>query len=142
VTLSTTARAVVVDVRNTTAHGPVETVDRLTTIGTHLVEAFAELRTGDEPAALVVRHTPAPSGRLSGSLLGEIVVASCRSFVRQLRYDRSWVDTPISFVDARDATDDEVAAVVESALAGRTPVAVERTTGRTAAYGWERGDGL
>jgi hypothetical protein len=135
-------RVVVVDLRGLEAEGADALVGRLDGMTGFLVAAFAALRDGGEPAALVVRHQPAASGRLSGSLLGELSVSGSRSFMRQLRYDRSWVDTPLVFVDGRDATDDELSAIVEAALTGDARIEVERSSGRTAAFGWERGHGL
>ena len=79
---------------------------------------------------------------MSASLLGELCVSGSRSFLRQLRYDRSWIDTPVVFVDGRDGDDGELAALTAAALVGSARVEVERSSGRTAAYGWERGDGL
>jgi hypothetical protein len=135
-------RVVVVDLRAVEADGADALVARLGEITTFLVGAFAGLREDGEPAALVVRHRPAASGRMSASLLGELCVSGSRSFLRQLRYDRSWIDTPVVFIDGRDAGDDELAALAGAALAGGARIEVERSSGRTAAYGWERGDGL
>lgn len=135
-------RVVVVDVRAAEAEGAEELMARLQAITEFLIAAFAGLRHGGEPAALVIRHTPAASGRLSGSLLGELAVSGTRSFLRQLRYDRSWVDRPLVFIDGRDASDGELAPVAAAALAGGARIELERSSGRTAAFGWERGDGL
>jgi hypothetical protein len=134
-------RTLVVDVRGMASAG-VALVDSLAAIAGFLVAGFAALTPEGRPAALVVRHEPSPSGRTSGSLLGEMTVSACRAFVRQLRYDRSWVEVPLTFVDGRDATDAELTALVGAALAGGARIEVERTSGRTAAYGWERGAGL
>jgi alpha-D-ribose 1-methylphosphonate 5-triphosphate synthase subunit PhnG len=134
-------RAVVVDVRGMASSGG-DLVEELAAIASFLVASFAALTPAHEPAALVVRHDPAASGRLSGSLLGEMTASACRAFVRQLRYDRNWVDVPLTFVDGRDATDAELAALIAAGLAGGARIEVERTSGLTAAYGWERGAGL
>jgi hypothetical protein len=130
-------RAVVVDLRDWSSE---PAVDDLATIAHGLIDAFATLDGERGAAALVVRHRPAPSGRVSGSLATELVVSACRSFFRQLRYDKDWTDTPVVFVDARDAEEGELQLVITAALSGRSRIDIERATGLTAGYRWERGD--
>ena len=97
-------RVVVVDLRAVAADGPDELGERLGDVTRFLVGAFARLRPADGPAALVIRHRPAASGRMSASLLGELCVSGSRSFLREPRYDRSWIDTPVVFVTGGTAT--------------------------------------
>jgi hypothetical protein len=117
-----------------------DTLPTLVAVASGLVSTFAGLDPADGPAAIVVRHHPAPSGRASGSLATEVVTSACRSFFRQLRYDKDWLHTPVVFVDGRDADDDDLRAVVVAALAGQARIDLERSTGPAAGYGWERGD--
>lgn len=129
-------RAAVVDLRG---WEPPDLVGGLVDVEDAVMGAFRSF--GPEaPAAVVVRHVPAPSHRVSGGQASEMALCACRGLVRQLRYDRSWSAVPLVFVDARDAPDDEVRPVVVAALGGRSRIDLDRSSGATAAFGWERGD--
>jgi hypothetical protein len=135
-------RALVADLRALHPSGGEEVLAALSDLARFLTRGFAALGPSDGPAALLVRNRPAASGRVSDSLFGEMAVVACRGFVRQLRYDRSWTDVPLVFADARDAPDEELAPLVTAALHGSSAVELDRSSGRHAAFGWERGDGL
>lgn len=135
-------RALVADLRALSPAAADEVLRALSDLARFLTRGFAVLGPNGGPAALLVRHRPAPSGRTSDSLFGETALVACRAFVRQLRYDRGWTDVPLVFVDARDASDQELIPLVAAALEGRSTVELDRSSGRGAAFGWERGDGL
>lgn len=130
-------RTTVIDLRELTDASDVREV--LLAICNHLIDQLAGLTPPQASAAVVVRHRPAPSGRVSITLAGEAGLCATRSFVRQLRYDRAWIDTPLVFVDGRDAPDSELASVVAACLAGQTRIDVDRSSGSTTGAGWVRG---
>lgn len=120
----------------------VDTFSRLEDLAGWCVERFAELSLSVAPVAVVIRHEPAPSGRTSSTMLGELGICGVRGFVRQMRYDRKWREIPLNFVDARNAGDEEIKGLVTALLAGQTRIDVDRSSGRTAGAFWKKGDGL
>jgi hypothetical protein len=101
------------------------------------------VRTSDpRPLAIVVRHQRSGSGRTSDSLWGEVALNAVRGFFRQLRYDRNWLSLPLSFVDAGEASDDEVRALVDGLESGSSRIEVDKSSGVTVAADWKHKEGL
>ena len=59
-----------------------------------------------------------------------------------MRYDRSWKAVPLTFIDARDASDEEIAGVTTALLTGDSRLDVDRSSGLTAGAGWKMGDSI
>jgi hypothetical protein len=106
------------------------------------VREFAVRSQSARPTAVVVRHTPAGSGRISASFFSELALCAVRAFVRQMRYDRGWKAIPLTFVDARDASDEEIAGVTTALLSSASRLDVDRSSGLTAGAGWKLGDSI
>jgi hypothetical protein len=101
------------------------------------------VRTSDpQPLAIIVRHQRSGSGRTSDSLWGEVALNAVRGFFRQLRYDRNWLSTPLSFVDAGEASDEEVRALVDALGSGSSRIEVDKSSGITVAATWKHKEGL
>jgi hypothetical protein len=104
-------------------------------------EATARTSRAD-PLAIVVRHHRSGSGRTSDTLFGELALNAVRGFFRQLRYDRSWLSTPLSFVDAGNSSDEEITQLVTALASGPARVEVDKSSGETVAANWKYKEGL
>jgi hypothetical protein len=129
-----------VDLRTYTP--PADFLNALTDLTTWCIRAFASLTPVPSAAAVMVRHHPAPSGRVSDSLFAEIALCGLRGLVRQLRYDRSWLQTPLIFADAGSIGDEEIVSLAKALAHGEGRVEVERSSGVTVASSWKRGQSL
>jgi hypothetical protein len=94
------------------------------------------------PLAIVVRHHRSGSGRTSDSLFGEVALNAVRGFFRQLRYDRNWLPIPLTFVDAGDADDQELSAIVGGLANGTSRIEIDKSSGETVAAHWKHKEGL
>lgn len=132
--------ALVVNLRTFTP--PADLLKPLTELSDWCIRSLAALQPVPTSLAVVVRHLPAPSGRVSGSLFGEAALCGLRGLARQLRYDRSWTRTALTFVDAGDVSDEEITSLVGALAGGQGRVEVERSSGVTVAASWKGGQSL
>jgi hypothetical protein len=138
--VSAHAQTLIVDLRDIGAD--TDTLSRLTDLSQWCVREFARRSQTPMPLAIVVCHPPAGSGRTSATLFAELALCGVRAFVRQMRYDRMWKDTPLTFIDARDASDEEISDTVGTLLRGTARIDVDRSSGATAGAHWKTGDSL
>jgi hypothetical protein len=117
-------------------------VAELTNLTHWCIRNLAALTPAPAAAAVVVRHRPAASGRVSDSLFAEAALCGLRALVRQLRYDRSWLQTSLIFTDAGLSTDQEIASLLSALASGGNRLEVERSSGVTVAAAWKRGQSL
>jgi hypothetical protein len=137
---SSNSQLLIVDLRDAKVHA--DTLISLTDLAAWCVRQFAHRTRNVQPIAVIVRHRPAGSGRTSEAFFAELALCGVRAFVRQMRYDRAWRDTPLTFVDARDASDQEITDIAKAVLTGPSRLDIDRSSGATAGARWKMGDSI